>query len=147
MNLEEKTANNSGNNSGPRQGGGTPNSGNMSTPLRQDVRRVQVNSLSNKGKQQNYQAATSRVQKQVERNRGTLQSQGTTQVQSREQDFEDTYYDDYQDSDRGQEIEDNKLTVVKLETTTTWEIKTTVTSNTVSPKIKGTKICKYNFKK
>jgi hypothetical protein len=92
MNLEEKTTKNSGNNSGPRQGGGTPSSGNMSTPLRQDVRTTQVNSVPNKGRQSsgmNYQATVNRIRNQEVR-RGNLRTQRTAQVQSRKQDFEAT---------------------------------------------------------
>ena len=104
MNLEEKTANNIGNNSGSRQGGGTPNSGNMSTPSRQNV----VRGGARQGSGVNSQAAINRIRRQ-DRNGGNPQSQNAPVLQSQERNFEGYASVEEEDSDRGQDRDESQV--------------------------------------
>ena len=104
----------SGNNSGPRQGGATPEAGSVSTPSRPSVRGVVTNSAPRPSRQefvQNFQEQNQNLyMTQVqERQGGATQDQFVerTQIQEQRQDRDDNFSDGYEASDRGQDYEEN----------------------------------------
>ena len=95
--MNKKNSNNSGNNSGSRQGGGTPNAGSMSTPSRPPIRGGVTNSEPRSTRlniPRNFQEQLRNLnitQVQERQGGGALQSQ---LVETQQQDQEEEYFDE-----------------------------------------------------